>query len=392
MPDYKYVILGGGMSGDAAVKGLREVDPDGSLALISAELDPPYDRPPLTKGLWKDTQQDEIWRRTEDHQVSLHLGTYIVRLDPDAHELTDSDGQVYRYEKLLLATGGNPRELPFGEGEVIYYRTFQDYQRLRDLAAEHDRFAVVGGGFIGSELAAALTLQDKKVTMIFPEPAIGGLRFPDSLGQFLNEYYSESGVELITGQSVVGIERLDDGTRVTTDKDMQVTVDAVAVGIGIVPNTVLAETAGLEVDNGIVVDKGLRTSNPDIYAAGDVASFHNPALGFRLRVEHEDNANQMGELAGKAMAGADVAYNYLPYFYSDLFDLGYEAVGVLDGRMEIVEDWDELGKKGVVYFLHGDRVRGVLLWNVWGQLDAARELIADSGPIHAGDLTGRLGD
>lgn len=227
--------------------------------------------------------------------------------------------------------------------------------------------------------------------MIFPDPAVGAMRFPDSLGRFLNEYYSERGVNLITGQTVVGLERAGEGTRVTTDQDNQVTVDAVAVGIGIIPNTVLAETAGLEVDNGIVVDGGLRTSDPDIYAAGDVASFHNPALGFRMRVEHEDNANQMGAQAGKSMAGEDVEYDYLPYFYSDLFELGYEAVGILDGRMEMVEDWDELGKKGVVYFLHGDRVRGVLLWNVWGQLDAARELIAEDGPIDPGDLPGRLG-
>lgn len=392
MPDYKYIILGGGMTADAAVRGLREIDPDGSLALISAESDPPYDRPPLTKGLWKGQDQAEIWRDTGTEQAELHLSTRIARLDPNAHELTDTGGQKFGYGKLLLATGGAPRQLPFGEGEIIYYRTFRDYQKLRELTDEYDRIAVVGGGFIGSELSAALALQGLDVTTIFPDPGIGGMRFPDKLGTFLNEYYTHKGVKLLRGQAVVGIDRAAGGTRVSTDDGNQIIVDAAVIGIGITPNTVLAETAGLEVDDGILVDSGLMTSQPEIYAAGDVASFHNPALGMRLRVEHEDNANTMGGLAGKAMAGDDVTYDHLPFFYSDLFDLGYEAVGVIDGRMQTVEDWDELGKKGVVYYLQAGRVRGVLLWNVWGQLDQARELIAEKGPIETDDLIGRIGD
>jgi len=161
-------------------------------------------------------------------------------------------------------------------------------------------------------------------------------------------------------------------------------------GIGIEPNVELARSAGLKVENGIVVDASLRTSHPDIFAAGDVACFANPALGKRLRVEHEDNANTMGQMAGQAMAGQIVSYDHLPSFYSDLFELGYEAVGEVDSRLEEVVDWKEPYREGVVYYLRDGRVRGVLLWNVWDQVDAARKLIAETGPFSAESLKGRL--
>jgi NADPH-dependent 2,4-dienoyl-CoA reductase/sulfur reductase-like enzyme len=167
-------------------------------------------------------------------------------------------------------------------------------------------------------------------------------------------------------------------------------VDAVVAGIGIAPNTELARAAGIEVDDGIVIDQHLRTSRPDVYAAGDVARFTAPALGTRLRVEHEDNALTMGHAAGRAMAGDSSPYAHLPFFYSDLFELGYEAVGEMDPRGEFLSDWKEPFREGVVYYLSGGRVRGVLLWNTWGQVDAARALIADPGPFRATDLVGRL--
>jgi len=161
-------------------------------------------------------------------------------------------------------------------------------------------------------------------------------------------------------------------------------------GLGIEPNDKLAQAAGLKVENGIVVDEFLRTSHPDIYAAGDVARFFNPALEKSIRVEHEDNANTMGRLAGLNMAGKSEPYHHLPFFYSDMFELGYEAVGELDSRLETFADWKQPNKEGVIYYLHNGRVRGVLLWNVWGQVDAARALIAEPGPFRAEDLKGRL--
>jgi NADPH-dependent 2,4-dienoyl-CoA reductase/sulfur reductase-like enzyme len=191
---------------------------------------------------------------------------------------------------------------------------------------------------------------------------------------------------------VNGVERRDD--RLTVEiagegKESELVVDGVVAGIGIEPNLDLAREAGLTVDGGIVVDRHLRTSAPDIFAAGDVATFENPVLG-RMRVEHEDNAKAMGRVAGENMAGQPSTYDHMPFFYSDLFDLGYEAVGELDSRLETVSDWQEPFRKGVIYYLRDGRVRGVLLWDVWKQLDAARRLIAEPGPFTADDLTGRL--
>jgi NADPH-dependent 2,4-dienoyl-CoA reductase/sulfur reductase-like enzyme len=376
MPQYTYLIVGGGMTADAAVQGIREVDSQGSLGLISSELDPPYDRPPLTKGLWKDKTLDTIWRHTEKQKVNLHLGVRATAIDPNSNRITDERGEVYTFDKLLLATGGSPRRLEFGGDQIIYFRTVADYRRLRALTEKGRRFAVIGGGFIGSELAAALAMNQKQVTLIFPGNGICGRVFPTDLSQFLNEFYRQKGVTVLSGESVVGFERSGDQSVLKTKGHGDVVVDGVVAGLGIVPNLELARMAGLETgDDGIVVDEFLRTSKPEIYAAGDVASFHNPALNQRMRVEHEDNANTMGRVAGKNMAGKPEPYRHLPFFYSDLFELGYEAVGELDGRLEIIADWKEKYREGVLYFRKEGRVRGVLLWNVWGKVDAARELI-----------------
>jgi NADPH-dependent 2,4-dienoyl-CoA reductase/sulfur reductase-like enzyme len=177
---------------------------------------------------------------------------------------------------------------------------------------------------------------------------------------------------------------------VTTKLGKSITVDGVVAGIGIAPNVSLAEQIGMSVDNGIVVNEHLQTSVPDIYAAGDVASFQNFLLGKRTRVEHEDNANTMGKVVGRSMAGNPEPYHHLPYFYSDLFDLGYEAVGELNPKLTIVADWQEQFKKGVIYYLDQGRVRGVLLWNVWDQVEPARKLIAESGPFTEENIKGRL--
>jgi len=177
---------------------------------------------------------------------------------------------------------------------------------------------------------------------------------------------------------------------VTTGSGRQLPVAAVVAGLGIEPNVALAEVAGLACSNGILVDAHLRTTHPDVYAAGDVANVFSDALGRRLRVEHEDAALTMGRAAGRAMAGDPAPYTHLPSFYSDLFDMGYEAVGTLDARLEMVPDWKEPFREGVIYYVEDGRVRGVLLWNVWGQVDAARALIGEPGPFRPEDLRGRI--
>lgn len=393
MPHYKYLIIGGGMAADAAVRGIRDADAEGSVGLISAEADPPYKRPPLSKKLWQGKSLDSVWSKTADRGVEMHLGHKAWALDPRNKQVRDEQGTAYTFDKLLLATGGSPRRLPF-EGQaadgVIYFRTVEDYRRLRHLADERQRFAVVGGGLIGSEIAAALAMNGKNVTLVVTGNAIGDRLYPADLACFLNGYYQEKGVEVLTHERAVGIESRGDQYALKTGSGREIIVDGVVAGIGIEPETALAKEAGLEVEDGVVVDRFLRTNAPDIFAAGDVAAFWDATLGKRRRVEHEDNAKTMGRRAGRNMAGEAESYDHLPYFYSDLFELGYEAVGEVNSRHETVADWKEPYREGVVYYLDAGRVRGVLLWNVWDQVDAARRLVAEPGPFGPGDLKGRL--
>ena len=315
MPTFKYLIIGGGMTADAAVQGIREVDSNGSIGLISMESDPPYDRPPLTKGLWKDKTVESIWRSAAKQNAQLHLGRTAKSIDVKQKRATDDQGTVYTYEKLLLATGGEPRVLPFGEDKIIYYRTVGDYRKLRALTEKQKRFIVIGGGFIGSEIAAALAMNGKKVTLVFPGPSIGNRIYPQSLSKFLNSYYAEKGVTVVPGETATALEERNAEVVLKTKSGKEFAADGVIAGLGIEPSTGLASNAGLKVENGIVVDPFLQTSAPDVFAAGDVAAFHNPALDQRLRVEHEDNANTMGKLAGRNMAGKRERYDHLPFFY-----------------------------------------------------------------------------
>ncbi|MFT3894308.1 MAG: FAD/NAD(P)-binding oxidoreductase [Anaerolineales bacterium] len=390
MKHYKYLIIGGGLAGDAAVQGIRELDRDGSIGMFSMELNPPYIRPNLSKGLWKGRPLEKIWKNTEELKAVLLLNHKVTELDVEIKCIRDETGEEFTFDRLLLATGGSPIHLPFGGEDVIYFRDLQDYQRLRALSEQRKNFVVIGGGFIGSEIAAALTMNSKKVVMIFPEKAIGANVYPDDLSQFLNEYYRSKGVEVVTSDSVADIEKNGDRLTVRTRSGRNFMAEGVVAGISIRPNVQLAEQSGLRVNNGVLVDEHLRTSAPDVYAAGDVANFHHATLDKRVRVEHEDNAVHMGKLAGRNMAGANESYTHAPMFYSDLFDMGYEAVGEINSKLNIIEDWQESFKKGVIYYTENNRVRGVLLWNVWDQIERARALLAETGPFNANDLKGRI--
>jgi 3-phenylpropionate/trans-cinnamate dioxygenase ferredoxin reductase subunit len=378
MQTTRYLIVGGGMTAGAACKGIRDHDSDGPITIVGSEPHPPYKRPPLTKGLWSGGDEAKIWLGTSDLGVDVRSGRKIVTLDLDARRAADDQGEEYEYEKVLLATGGTPRELGGSGAGVVYYRTFDDYRAVRGLADGSASFVVIGGGFIGSELAASLTSNGAKVTMVFPEPGICWRLLPAGLSEFVTGYYREKGVEVLAGETVSSVEP---GRVVTGSGTLE--ADGIVAGLGIVPRTELAETAGLEVENGIVVDEyGRAGGRDDVFAAGDVASFPAAALGRRLRVEHEDHANSHGRAVGANMAGAGQPYDHLPFFYSDLFDLGYEAVGELDSRLATVERWQEPNRKGVVAYVDDERrPRGFLLWNTWDKVDTGRDLIRAGEPV-----------
>lgn len=383
--DVEHLIVGAGLAGVEAATGIAEVAPGAAVALLSAEPDTPYDRPPLSKGLWTGAVAGPTRPVLPAGATIIH-GRTAVALDTAAHLVTDDTGESWHYRRLLLATGGEPRRLGEPAERIIHFRTLADYHRLRDGTREGSRVAVIGGGFLGAELAAALTLTGRRVVLLMPEAGLGARVFPGDLSRQLAADFGERGVEVRAGTSVTGVRQAGDAAVVETAAGEVITAEFAIVAIGIRPATDLAAHAGLRVEDGIVVDRELRTSAPDVYAAGDVARYPDDALGGLQRVEHEDHARHSGRLAGRNLAGAGEPYLHRPMFYGDLFDAGYEAVGQADARLETVGDWAEPLRRGVVYYLAERTIRGVLLWNVWNRVDAARALLGT--PVPAGGVRG----
>jgi NAD(P)H-nitrite reductase large subunit len=395
---YTYVIVGAGLTGVSAVEGIREVGSDSTILLIGREEDLPYDRPPLSKSLWLGKKQvDEIHLRDRsffgDKGVDLQLGAEVSALDAKAKTIGTSGGATCRYDKLLLATGGQPRRLDVPGGDLpalFYYRTLADYTRIREQAAAGKSAIVVGGGFIGSEMAAALHSNGVQVTMVYGGPYLVDRVCPADLGRALQADYVSRGITVHAEDVPVAFKDRDGRVAMTTKSGQEIEADFAIVGIGIQPETTLAERAGLEIGNGVVVDEFQRTSEATILAAGDVAAFPYEALGGRMRIEHWDHALHHGKQAGKNMAGADEAYTYMPYFFSDLFEFGYEAVGEVDSRLSVVADWQEEHKTGVLYYLADDMVRGVMLCNVWEKVGEARALIRAAKKVKPEELMGAI--
>ena len=395
---YDYVIVGAGVAAASAVKGIRSQDGAGRIAVLGSEPDKPVYRPVLTKDLW--LKDDETLEGSslagdldDDDAVDLVTDTTVTEIDPGAHVVRLADGSSVGYGKLLLATGAEPRVLAVDPGpRVIYYRTAADYQRLRAVATEGSHVAVIGGGYIGSEITSSLVQNGVQVTLVLDLEDVQEQMFPRALAATLTKAFADRGVTVVHG-SVEGGQEEDGGVRIRLGDGTSITADAAVIGVGVLPRTGLAEAAGLEVDNGVVVDEHLRTSDADVYAAGDVASYPDALLG-RRRVEHVDHAEKSGEHAGKVMAGAEDTYDYTPFFWSDILDYGYEAVGETSSRLDMVEDWKdgEVGT-GVVYYLRSGQVRGVLLWNVWDSVDKARALIEETAEAPVPDpesLRGRI--
>ncbi len=392
---YDYLIIGGGMTAASAAQGIREVDPVGKIGIISDEGHRPYNRPPLSKKLWQGKPETGIFRKIPDKNLDIFLNKHVITIDPRQNEVRDQENQLYGYRRLLLATGGRPRRLQNAPEDILYLRTLDDYHTARKWTGKGSRIGIIGGGFIGSEIGASLSGLGEKVVMVFQEEGIGARVFPPDLSQFVTDYYRQKGVEVYSGVEIQAIAQRGK-TFIMQPKDGQpIEVDHIIAGIGIQPNIELAQTSGVAIagregGGGIIVDQFLRTNYSDIFAAGDVASFDNIDLHRQMRVEHEDNANSMGKTAGMNMAGQETAYLHHPFFYSDLFDLGYEGIGELDSRHDIIADWKDPFREGVVYYLKDRKVRGVLLWNTWGQVDAARKLIADGKVQSKAKLKGAI--
>jgi NADPH-dependent 2,4-dienoyl-CoA reductase/sulfur reductase-like enzyme len=385
------------LAGASAIEGIRETDQRGSILLIGAEKDSPYDRPPLSKQLWtggKSVEEPFLHDAAfyVGHGVELRLGVEVKRFDAEHHTVVDSQDHTYRYERLLLATGATPKRLSISGGDlegISYYRTLPDYRQLRCAAIEGKSALVIGGGFIGSELAASLRMNNLAVTMIFPSQWLVSRVFPESLGRVLTSHYRGKGVEVLAGDVPLSIRRDGTGYVARTRGGRELRADLVVVGIGVTPNIALAHAAGLMTGDGVLVNEFLQTSNEDVYAAGDIAFFPEANLGLR-RIEHWDNALNQGRHAGRNMAGARGRFTYLPFFFSDLFEFGYEAVGDVDSRHEILADWQEENKTGVIYYLSDGHLRGAMMCNLFGKVDAARKLIQQSDRLTAADLRGAI--
>lgn len=378
---YDYLIIGGGMTADAAAHGIREKDADGTIGILGEESTAPFPRPALSKKLWTDaefTEDDAALGTSADTGATVHLETRVESIDRSSKTVTTSAGQTFEYGTLLLATGGHPRQVASltPSDRVIYYRTLEHYHRLRQAAADQPHVAVVGGGYIGTEIAAALVQNGSAVTLIHPDEVLGAPTFPRVIAEEIQAMFTAAGVTVHGGAKVEGGSSSPTGVTLGLSDGTTLLADHAVIGLGIEPAGVLARRAGLATsdDGGIVVDERLTTDDPAVLAAGDVAEYPDRILG-RRRVEHVDNATEMGAAAGRIMAGSDETYDHTPYFYSDLFDAWYEAVGTLDAELEtVVVDKPDGGR--VVYYLTDDEVVGVLLWKVGDGLDAAREVLA----------------
>ncbi len=393
---YKYIIVGAGLAGASAVEGIREIDKSGSILLVGLENHLPYNRPPLSKKLWTGKEKlKDIFVHDQafydSNNVTLLLKTKIAEIDSAAKKVTSDEGRFYFYEKLLLATGGIPRRLAIPGGdlkEISYYRNFDDYLSLKEQVKEKEKptALIVGGGFIGSEMAAALCINKVEVTMIFPDKYLVERVFPESLARATEKLFQERGIKILSGDLPTAVERTNIGFVTTTRSGKKIESNMLIAGIGIAPSVELANSAGIKVENGILVNEFLQSSHSDIFAAGDNANYISLIFDKRMRNEHWDNAIAQGKLAGKNMAGTHLPYEYLPYFFSDLFEIGYEAVGEVDARLETITDWEKENEKGVIYFVKEGKVRGAMMCNVWDKVPWARELIKKGERISATNL------
>ena len=371
------VIVGGGLAAATAATELRESGYDGDLVVFAEEQHVPYERPPLSKGLLhgdKTVESTYVQPREwyADQRVDLRTGVRVTRIDPQAHAV-ETGGEPTTYSRLLLATGSRARRLPLeptNDVAVRYLRTLDDEEALSRHLGEGRRLLVVGGGWIGMEVAATARQLGTAVTVVEPAEQPLGALGPE-VGKRFADHHRRQGVDVRTG---IGFERLENGRAVLADGE-RLEVDAVLVGIGAVPDDDLAREAGLDVDNGVLVDPGLSTSAPDVFAAGDLANALNPRYGERVRVEHWQNAISQGKAAAHALLGEEVSYDDAPYFFTDQYDLGMEYFGHVGGgfdRFEIEEGDDDAF---AAFWWRGEALLAAMHVNQWDRSDDLRDRV-----------------
>ncbi|GAA5160124.1 NAD(P)/FAD-dependent oxidoreductase [Ornithinimicrobium tianjinense] len=389
------VVVGGGLAGARAVEELRKAGHTGEITLVGAEEHLPYERPPLSKDvlLGKSSPADaEVHDRAwyDERRVSLRLGSEAVALDLGRQMVTLDGGEELHYDALLLATGSEPRHLPDAEGLSVpmsYLRTVEDSEAIAALwegGGHARRLLVIGAGWIGLEVAAAARQHEVEVTVVEPaELPLGRVLGPE-MGRLFADLHREHGVDLRLSTTVESLaDGPDEDGRPTVVASLSdgstVTADALVVGIGVRPRVRLAEQAGLTIaeDGGVAVDETLRTSDPHVWAAGDIASEDHPVLGRRVRVEHWDVARQQGRHAARAILGDDAAYRTMPYFYTDQYDLGMEYVGSPgpDGYDRAVIDGDVAGRVLTVRYVKDGTVVAAMQINDWDAMDGLRQAV-----------------
>ena len=393
-----FVIIGASMTGAKAAEELRAQGFDGRVLLVGTEPERPYERPPLTKDYLRgETEREKVYVHPggfyEQQEIELVTGVTVTAIDPGASRVTLDDGRALGYDRLLLATGAEPRRLAVpgaGLDGVYYLRTLADCDRLRARLEAGGRVVVVGAGWIGSELAASARQRGLEVTVIDPQPLPNERIFGPGVAAFYRDVHRQHGVELLLGEGVDGFEGDRAVARVRTASGRRIECDFAVVGIGVVPRTGLASAAGLEVSNGIVVDAKLQTAAPGIFAAGDVAHAWHPFYGQRIRVEHWANALNQGPAAARAMLGQPVGYDRIPYFYSDQYDVGMEYSGYAPQWDQVIVRGDREGGEFIAFWLSGGRVAAGMNVNVWdvnpqfdalirAQQPAEAEALADPG-------------
>jgi 3-phenylpropionate/trans-cinnamate dioxygenase ferredoxin reductase component len=367
-----FVVVGAGMAGGKAVETLREEGFDGRIVVLGTEPERPYERPPLSKDYLRGEQErGEVYLQPEDwyaaHDVDLRPGTTVQGLDLAARAVALEGGESIAYDRLLLTTGARPRSLPVPGADlegVHLLRTLADSDALRAVLDGGGHLVVVGGGWIGCEVAASARQRGLEVTLIEPQELPLARVLGAELGAIYRDVHADHGVRLMLGTGVEAIEGSGRAERVRTDDGTSVDCDAVLVGIGVAPVTELVEGA-LDLDDGILVDASLRASAEDVYAAGDVANHAHPLLGRRVRVEHWANALEQGPSAARAMLGQDVVYDRVPYFFSDQYDVGMEYAGLADPDDEVVFRGDPAAREFIAFWLRDGRMVAGMNVNVW---------------------------